>query len=106
MSEALDLVEARPPCQAFSSLSMRRRIRAPRLQLWSISRAEANELTGGRRADFERELRISALGSLICATTATPLWRRICLIEEMREIRARSADQCVAMELAILESAR
>ncbi|MGQ7939152.1 hypothetical protein [Paraburkholderia sp. D1E] len=78
----------------------------PRLDAWSVRQAEPVDITGDARADYERELRISALGSLICASGATPLWRRVCLREMMSEIRARSADQRLLMELAIAESMR
>ncbi len=78
----------------------------PRLHAWSIRQAESAEITGQARADYERELRISALGNLMCSDCATRLWRRVCLSEMVREIRARSADQRVAMELALQESMR
>lgn len=78
----------------------------PRLQTWSIEQAEPVEVTGTARADYERELRISALGVLLCSSAATPLWRRVCTAEMYREIRARSQDRHIAMELAIQESMR
>jgi hypothetical protein len=83
-----------------------RRFMRPRLYTWSIQQAEVTYLTGHARADYERELRISALGNLLCSISAAPLWRRVCLLEMYREIRARSAGQRVAMELAIAESMR
>lgn len=82
------------------------KFRAPRLGLWSINQADVTGLTGRARHDFERELRITALGNLLCSPAATPLWRRVCCREMYREIRARSADQRVAMELVIAESTR
>lgn len=88
------------------------RVRAPRafarphLHSWSIRQAESAGITGQARADYERELRISALGSLMCAGCATPLWRRVFCCEMTREIRARSDNQRVAMELALQESMR
>lgn len=78
----------------------------PRLQAWSIGQAEPVEVTGAARADYERELRISALGALMCSPAATPLWRRVCKAEMYREIRARSDDQRIALELAVKESMR
>lgn len=78
----------------------------PRLDVWSMRQAEPVDVTGDARADYERELRISALGNLICAGGATPLWRRVCMAEMTREIRSRSAGQRLAMELAIAESMR
>lgn len=84
-----------------------RAFRCPRLDIWSINLAEQQtELTGQARADFEREVRISQLGQLLCSTSASPLWRRVCLAQERREICARSDDQRLAMELALLEAAR
>jgi hypothetical protein len=90
----------------------RARVRAPRtftrprLNAWSINQAEITEITGHARVDYERELRISALGLLICADCATPLWRRVCCFQLQREIRARSSDQRLSMELALQESVR
>lgn len=90
--------------------SLQERVRAPRifarprLDAWSIRQAEPVEITGQARADYERELRISALGNLMCADGATALWRRVCCFEMTREIRARSDDQRIAMELALLEA--
>lgn len=78
----------------------------PRLDAWSVLQADPVDVTGAARADYERELRISALGMLVCSTAATPLWRRVCLTEMMREIRARSSDQRLLMELAIAETMR
>jgi hypothetical protein len=78
----------------------------PRLQTWSIKQAEPVEVTGAARADYERELRISALGALLCSPAATPLWRRVCMHTMCGEIRARSNDQRLAMELALLEATR
>lgn len=78
----------------------------PRLGAWSVRQAEPVEVTGQARADYQRELRISALGSLMCAGCATPLWRRVFCCEMTREIRARSDNQRVAMELALQESMR
>jgi hypothetical protein len=80
--------------------------RRPRLDTWSIREAEIAEVTGHARADYERELRISALGMLTCSPAATPLWRRVCCHAMTTEIRARSGDQRLAMELALLESLR
>lgn len=78
----------------------------PRLQSWSIEQAEPVDVTGEARADYERELRISALGALLYSPAATSLWRRVCKAEMYREIRARSGEQRVAMELAIMEATR
>lgn len=78
----------------------------PRLHAWSIIQAEPVEVTGSARADYERELRISALGALLCSPDATPLWRRVCSAQERYEIRARSNDQRLAMELALQEAMR
>lgn len=78
----------------------------PRLQSWSIRQAENVEVTGSARADYERELRISAIGVLLCSTAATQLWRRVCRAEMYREIRERSDGQRVAMEIALQECAR
>lgn len=78
----------------------------PRLDTWSIAQAEFVDVTGQARADYERELRISALGRLLCSGCATPLWRRICLTEMTSEIAARSPGRRIAMELALLESMR
>ncbi len=76
----------------------------PRLDAWSVRQAESIEITGQARADYERELRISALGNLMCADGATALWRRVCCHAMRQEIRSRSADQRLAMELALLEA--
>jgi hypothetical protein len=78
----------------------------PRLDAWSIRQAESVEITGHARADYERELRISALGNLVCADGATALWRRVCCHAMRQEIRARSSGQRLAMELALQESMR
>lgn len=78
----------------------------PRLDAWSIKQAEPVDVTGSARADYERELRISALDALMCSPAATPLWLSVCKDEMYREIRARSADKRLAMELALLEAAR
>jgi hypothetical protein len=78
----------------------------PRLDVWSIAIVDHIEVTGQARADAEREARISALGALLESPAATPFWRRVCKAEMYREIRARSEDQRVAMELAIQESMR
>lgn len=78
----------------------------PRLHEWSIRQAGDVEVTGSARADYERELRISALGVLMCSPAATPLWRRVCKAAMYREIRSRSDDQRAVMELAIQESLR
>lgn len=106
--EDLDVVAAAPPCEGFRSVRWKRRFAGPKLRIWSIGLVEDQlpELMGQARADYERELRISALGNLMCADCATPLWRRVCKHRMYREIRARSADQRVAMELAIQESMR
>ncbi|GLU32563.1 hypothetical protein WKR88_17925 [Trinickia caryophylli] len=78
----------------------------PKLDSWSIAAVDHIDVTGQARADAEREARISALGVLMESPSATPLWRRICMAEMHREIRARSADQRVAMELALAEAMR
>jgi len=83
-----------------------RAFRRPRLDVWSISIVDYIEVTGQARADMEREARISALGMLLESPAATPLWRRVCCCEMTREIRARSNDQRLAMELALLEAVR
>ncbi|MFM0020890.1 hypothetical protein [Paraburkholderia azotifigens] len=83
-----------------------RTFRRPCLDVWSIATVDHLELTGQARADAEREARISALGMLMESPAATPLWRRVCCCEMTREIRARSADQRLAMELALQESMR
>ncbi|KWA06632.1 hypothetical protein WT36_15095 [Burkholderia territorii] len=74
--------------------------------MWSIEQADVTELTGQARADYERELRICAIGKLLESPAATPLWRRVCKHSIYAEIRARSADQRLVMELAIQESMR
>jgi hypothetical protein len=83
-----------------------RTFRRPRLESWSIAIVDRIELTGQARADAEREARISALGMLMESPAAMPLWRRVCCSEMYREIRARSSDQRVAMELALQQSMR
>lgn len=97
-----DAVFAGPPCQALFS-----KFRQPSLDIWSINLAEEQtDVTGQARADFEREARISQLGRLLCSPSATPLWQRVCAAQERREIRSRSSDQRLLMELAIQESLR
>ncbi|AXF07294.1 hypothetical protein CUJ91_04690 [Paraburkholderia graminis] len=92
--------------------TLQERVRAPlavarpRLDVWSVRQAESVEITGQARADYERELRISALGNLMCADGATPLWRRVCCHAMRQEIHARSPNQRLAMELALQESMR
>jgi hypothetical protein len=80
----------------------------PRLNAWSIARAKSEKprLSGQLLADHARDLRIFALDALMCSPAATPLWRRVCKDEMYREIRARSVDQRLAVELALLEAAR
>ncbi|AOJ13625.1 hypothetical protein [Burkholderia vietnamiensis] len=67
---------------------------------------EETELTGQRRHDAEREARISQIDRLIDSDAATPLWQRVCKHAMYSEIRGRSADQRLVMELAIQESMR
>lgn len=103
-----NVVVGNPP---YAGLRYVRRLRwfiRPDLRLWSINLAEdqAPELTGQARADFEREARISQLGMLIEARCATPLWRRVCKDAMYAEIRGRSPDRRLAMELALQESMR
>jgi len=87
--------------------TVRYRFVRPQLDIWSINLAEDHtDLTGQARADFEREARISQLGFLLCSPAATPLWRRVCAAQERFEIRARSDDQRLMMELALAESMR
>ncbi|HIH2750972.1 hypothetical protein L3V59_11035 [Burkholderia aenigmatica] len=104
----LDVVIANPPCQGYRSIWWSRRFVRPELRLWSINLSEehAPELTGQARADFECEARIQGLDSLMASPVATPLWQRVCKHAMYSEIRARSADQRLVMELAILESMR
>ncbi|PRX32236.1 hypothetical protein B0G75_104257 [Paraburkholderia sp. BL18I3N2] len=83
-----------------------RTFRQPRLDVWSINAVDHIEVTGQARTDAEREARISALGMLMKSPSATGLWQRVCCCEMTREIRARSADQRLSMELALLESTR
>ncbi|WP_186206883.1 hypothetical protein [Burkholderia gladioli] len=80
--------------------------RTPDLRVWSIRQADVAEVTGRAREDYERELRISALGQLLESTAATPLWRRICKHAMYAEIKARSLDQRLVMELALREACR
>ncbi|WP_155635494.1 hypothetical protein [Burkholderia cepacia] len=101
-----DVVFSHPPCQGHRSVLRRRRFIRPALGPWSIEQAEAAPVTGQARADYERELRITALGNLMMSPAATPLWRRVCKDMMYAEIRARSADQRLVMELAIQESMR
>lgn len=101
-----DVVLSNPPCQGYRSVSRSRWFVRPDLLLWSMNIIEPIELTGQRRHDAEREARISQLGLLIEAEAATPLWQRVCMYAMYSEIRARSADQWLAMELAIQESMR
>lgn len=105
--EALDVVMTAAPCDGFSKTRRHRSFDRPRLDLWSINIVGDVEcLSGQGRADYERELRITMLGNLLCAWTATPLWRRVCHTEMMREIKARSEGQRVAMDLVLAESSR
>lgn len=106
--EDLEVVVASPSCRSCSSVRRHRRFAAPELRIWSINLLEDHmpELMAPARIDAEREARITALGMLLCSHAATSLWRRVCLSEMVREIRARSADQRVAMELALQESMR
>ncbi|PRG01752.1 hypothetical protein C6Q17_34990 [Burkholderia contaminans] len=103
-----DVIVTTPPCQAFSAPRRLRRFSVPNLMIWSIDRAEdeAPDLMGQARHDYECELRIKALGFLIEASSATPLWQRVCKHSMYSEIRGRSADQRLVMELAIQESMR
>ncbi|KVN18205.1 hypothetical protein WT09_11410 [Burkholderia stagnalis] len=48
----------------------------PNLVVWSLDQADVTELTGQARTDYERELRISAIGKLLESPAATPLWRK------------------------------
>ncbi|KOR18148.1 hypothetical protein [Burkholderia cenocepacia] len=102
----MDVVVGSPPCQEFSTLRRQRRFNVPNLVSWSIEQADVVEVTGQARADYERELRISALGNLMESPVATPLWRRVCKHAMYSKIRARSADRRLVMELAIQESMR
>jgi len=99
--EHLGVVVAPPPCRSFSSVRRHRRFAGPELRIWSVRQPEPVEITGQPRSDYERELRISALGNLMCSDCATRLWRRVCCYEMCREIRARSEAQ-----LNLLEGAR
>ncbi|MDR8090343.1 hypothetical protein KPB05_23065 [Burkholderia gladioli] len=80
--------------------------RAPDLRAWSIRQADVADVTGQAREDYERDLRISALGQLLESTAATPLWSRICKHAMYAEIKARSLDQRLVMELALREACR
>ncbi|WP_186159224.1 hypothetical protein [Burkholderia gladioli] len=80
--------------------------RAPDLRAWAIRQADVADVTGQAREDYERELRISALGQLLESTAATPLWRRTCKHAMYAEIKARSLDQRLVMELALREACR
>lgn len=102
----LDVVTASPPCQQFSRVCERQALSVPHLHAWSIKQADVAEVTGLAREDYERELRISALGQLIESAAATPLWRRICKHAMYAEIKARSLDQRLVMELALREACR
>ncbi|WP_175829698.1 hypothetical protein [Burkholderia cepacia] len=103
-----DQVVGRPPCQAFSKVLRFHHFSVPNLMVWSIDRAEdeAPDLMGQARHDYERELRIKALGFLIGASSTTPLWQRVCQHAMDSEIRGRSTDQRLVMELAIEEYMR
>lgn len=101
-----DVVTAAPPCKRFSRVSEQWAFDVPKLITWSIRQADVAEVTGKAREDFERELRISALGQLIESAVATPLWRRICKHAMYAEIKARSLDQRLVMELALREACR
>ena len=100
-AQGVDVVMSGPPYKTFSA-----KFRRPRLDLWSINEAEHVEVTGSARADYERELRISALDMLLCSSNATPLWRRVCEAEMHGEIRGRSDDQRLVMDLVLAESMR
>ncbi|PRG76141.1 hypothetical protein C6T58_24795 [Burkholderia multivorans] len=78
----------------------------PNLLAWSIRQADVSDVTGQAREDYERDLRISALGLLMCSKAATPLWRRVCCSRMYAEIKARSLDQRLVMELALREACR
>lgn len=101
-----DVIVADPPCQSYSAPRCLRRFSVPNFVSWSINQVEHIEVTGQRRHDCEREARISQLGVLLESPVATPLWRRVCKHAMYGEIRARSADQRLVMELAIQESMR
>ncbi|MFT4068950.1 hypothetical protein [Paraburkholderia sp.] len=103
-----DVVVASPPCHDFRSVRRKRWIACPDLRIWSINLIEehAPDLCGQACADFERELRISAIGVLMESSAATPLWQRVCKHSMYSEIRARSTDQRLLMELALQESMR
>lgn len=101
-----DVLLSNPPCQGYRSVSRSRWFVRPDLRLWSINLLEETELTGQRRHDAEREARISQIDRLIDSDAATPLWQRVCKHAMYSEIRGRSADQRLVMELAIQESMR
>ncbi|MGU7853106.1 hypothetical protein ACV22X_10190 [Burkholderia orbicola] len=101
-----DVIVTTPPCQAFSAPRHLRRFSVPNLGGWSVEQADVAEVTGQARADYERELRISAIGKLLESPAATSLWRRVCKHAMYSEIRGRSADRRLVMELAIQESMR
>ncbi|MCM2544868.1 hypothetical protein [Burkholderia glumae] len=103
---AIDVAVASPPCQQFSRVREWREFRVPNLIAWSIRQADVAEVTGQAREDYERDLRISALGQLLESAAATPLWRRICKHAMYVEIKARSLDQRLVMELALREACR
>ncbi|MCA8087521.1 hypothetical protein [Burkholderia cenocepacia] len=102
----LDVVMTSPPCQKFSRVSDRRDFGVPNLLAWSVKQADVAEVTGLAREDYERELRISALDMLMRSKSATPLWRRICCTQFYAEIKARSLEKRLVMELALLEACR
>ncbi|WP_124480162.1 hypothetical protein [Burkholderia stagnalis] len=108
MKEAIegDVIVSDTPCQSFSEPRCPRRFSVPNLVVWSLDQADVTELTGQARTDYERELRISAIGKLLESTAATPLWRRVCKHSMYSEIRLRSDDQRVAMELVRMEQIR
>lgn len=101
-----DVVLSNPPCQGYRSVSRNRWFVRPDLRLWSMNIIEPLELTGQRRHDAEREARISHLGRLIESEDSTSLWRRVCMQAMYSEIRSRSVDQQLVVELAIQESMR
>ncbi|WLE60300.1 hypothetical protein GIY62_06495 [Burkholderia plantarii] len=102
----VDVVVGNPPYQRFSRATNRRVFSSPELLAWSIRQADVAEVTGQAREDYERELRISALGQLLESTAATPLWRRVCKHAMYAEIKARSLDRRLVMELALREACR
>lgn len=102
----LDFVVAARFFSRYSVSRKRRAPSAPDLRAWSIREADVAEVTGQARDDYERELRIMALGRLIASPLATPLWRRVCCTRMYAEIKARSLDQRLVMELALREACR